>query len=390
MRFRDQIALNLPSFVLRVMLAATFIWAGLGKIVETAHVGPEQAARLATIGVPVAPAVAPTSAPADAAPTTPGVRLPEPADAAPEGAQPKDEPADQPADAVPDEAGEPSAPDAQLPDPDGGSAALMPPPAMIRPASFRQDAGTTRSLTDRPPAADEGAKKPETTPEDDEPAGTTGPTPAPPVETAPKPESKTGPAPETHPESAPAPAPAPAFTAADFPQGADVRKVVLLALVMDRAANPPLDAESNQPEPFWPGALAGKPWPNVLAWSVALTELIGGVLMLVGLFTRLGALGLASVMVGAMWLTQIGPAMQSGDTVLGFLPNYPAFDPGAWMPLMWQFSLLAASLAVFLLGSGAIGIDRALFRGSRYHAYDTGPTYAPAGEFDRTPREPKP
>ncbi|MEZ6319373.1 MAG: DoxX family protein [Phycisphaerales bacterium] len=197
-----------------------------------------------------------------------------------------------------------------------------------------------------------------------------------------------GPAPEPVPVPA-ATEPAPAFTAADFPNGADVRMLAMLALAIDGAANPPLDAESNQPEPFWPQALAKKPWPYALAWAVTLTELIGGVLLLVGLFTRLSALAISGVMLGAMWLTQIGPAIQSGHTILGFLPDYPRFDPG-WMTLMWQFSLFAASFAVFLLGSGVIGIDRALFRGSRYHAYDTGPTYTPAGEFDRAPREPKP
>lgn len=370
MRFRDQVALTLPSFFLRLMLAVIFIWAGLGKLVQTVDVPPAQAARLATIGVPV-PAAAPAPSPAE----TPAVRLPEPEAAEPAATPGPDEtPAP---DAEPEGDGVQTPPDEPLPDPDEGSAALAPPPAILRPASFEQDGGSTRSLADRrPPAGDPPAEEPEAEPEPTEPE-------------APAPET---PAPAPTPDPTPAePAPAaPAFTAADFPNGASVRKVVLLALVMDRAANPPLDAESNQPEPFWPQALAQRPWPHTLAWAVALTELIGGVLMLLGLLTRLGALGLASVMLGAMWLTQIGPAIQADSTVLGFLPAYGRFDVEAWQPLLWQFALLAASLAVFLLGSGAIGLDRALFRGSRYHAYDPGPSYAPAGEFNRTPREPKP
>lgn len=368
MRFRDQVALTLPSFFLRLMLAVIFIWAGLGKLVQTVDVPPQQAARLATIGVPV-PAAAPAPKPAE----TPAVRLPEP-----EAAEPAPMPESDEAPA-PEAEGDDTqaAPDEQLPDPDGGSAALAPPPTILRPASFLQDGGTTRSLADRrPPAGDPPAEEPADETEPTEPETSAPETPVPAPTPAPTP-------------AEPAPA-APAFTAADFPNGASVRKVVLLALVMDRAANPPLDAESNQPEPFWPQALAQRPWPHTLAWAVALTELIGGVLMLLGLLTRLGALGLASVMLGAMWLTQIGPAIQADHTVLGFLPAYGRFDVEAWQPLLWQFSLLAASLAVFLLGSGAIGLDRALFRGSRYHAYNPGPSYTPAGEFNRPPREPKP
>ena len=65
-------------------------------------------------------------------------------------------------------------------------------------------------------------------------------------------------------------------------------------------------------------------------------------------------------MVAAIWLTQIGPAMQSGVTTLGFLPSFPAFDIAAWQPLLWQFILLCASASLFFAGPGGLSMDRAV------------------------------
>lgn len=51
MRCRDHIALTLPSFLLRLTLAITFLWAGTGKIVGTSTSQADNAARLANLGV---------------------------------------------------------------------------------------------------------------------------------------------------------------------------------------------------------------------------------------------------------------------------------------------------------------------------------------------------
>jgi putative oxidoreductase len=101
----------------------------------------------------------------------------------------------------------------------------------------------------------------------------------------------------------------------------------------------------------------------LLAWAVAITELAGGLCLLLGLLTRLAAFGIAGVMLGAMWLTQIGPAIQSGKTTLGFLPDYGAFDGMKWEPLMFQFALCAAALALAFLGPGRLSLDTALLSG---------------------------
>lgn len=51
MRYRDHIALTLPSLLLRLVLAITFLWAGTGKIIGTTTTQGDNAARLANLGV---------------------------------------------------------------------------------------------------------------------------------------------------------------------------------------------------------------------------------------------------------------------------------------------------------------------------------------------------
>jgi putative oxidoreductase len=73
--------------------------------------------------------------------------------------------------------------------------------------------------------------------------------------------------------------------------------------------------------------------PGALAYLVMAVEVVGGVLLILGLFTRWVALAIAAVLVGAIVFVHLG----MGGT------EYPLF-------------LLAASLAVALLGSGAFAV----------------------------------
>ena len=60
MRLRDQVALTLPTFFLRLILGITFLWAGTGKLMGTYTVTGDDAARLANIGVmPISAAAVP-------------------------------------------------------------------------------------------------------------------------------------------------------------------------------------------------------------------------------------------------------------------------------------------------------------------------------------------
>lgn len=112
-----------------------------------------------------------------------------------------------------------------------------------------------------------------------------------------------------------------------------------------------------------PAALGARQWARTLAWTAMLTEIIAGGLMVVGLFTRLGALGLMFVMGVAMWLTQIGPVVMSrtpGAGFLGFLPA-PGFAGDGWQHLLLQFVLFMVAFAVLLMGAGRISLDAWVF-----------------------------
>jgi uncharacterized membrane protein YphA (DoxX/SURF4 family) len=140
----------------------------------------------------------------------------------------------------------------------------------------------------------------------------------------------------------------------------EVSNAYLLALSLKKAAVP-VEAEGGGKMQLWPDALAKGRLPVYAAYACVLTELLGGALVLLGAITRLCAFGLACTMLVAMWLTQFGPAIQSGKTVLGFLPAHADALRADWQPLMLQFSLFSAAMALVFLGCGCLGVDRVLF-----------------------------
>ena len=88
----------------------------------------------------------------------------------------------------------------------------------------------------------------------------------------------------------------------------------------------------------------GVPLPSVAAWGVGLVELVGGILLLVGLAVRIaGALVAIDMLVA---------------TTLYHLPNgYPAASGGIELTL----TLALIALALVVSGPGALSIERALF-----------------------------
>ncbi|MCA9271458.1 MAG: DoxX family protein [Phycisphaerales bacterium] len=144
----------------------------------------------------------------------------------------------------------------------------------------------------------------------------------------------------------------------------EVKRVMRLALLIHHAANPGVNNEGQPLTSLWPDALAKGTLPVVFAWVAAILELVCGAAMLIGFFTRLASLPLAGTMLTAMWLTQIGPAIQSGNTLIGFLPTR-MFDESpagyVYATILWQFALLMSALAMFFIGPGALSIDRLIF-----------------------------
>jgi len=178
------------------------------------------------------------------------------------------------------------------------------------------------------------------------------------------------------------------LTAADITTEHRVQRVHGITLMLSRAADPGLDAQSRPIPRTMPAWVGADRWPVILAWTAAMSELLAAFMLLFGVLTRFGALLIIGIMLQAMWLTQIGPAvMGTNPTFLGFIPA-PAdpWSPAAYQTLFFQLCCLAMAKAVFLLGSGPIGFDRALFRHSE-RLERAAPNPKRRSTFDRQPTD---
>ncbi|MBY0308333.1 MAG: DoxX family membrane protein [Phycisphaerales bacterium] len=321
--------------LLRLALGVTFIWAGLGKLVPTVEYAGQDAAILANLGTGVAPTqpLAPLTSPASGAgtPATPSL--------APPAMLP-----------LPD-APAPTSPAAS---PGGGTKSGEKTNSKAKPSNrpSRTQTGVGSAVQGTLLAALSTDDLPAAARSDRARSASRQPQPAPngqPTKGHP-----------TGPSSATTLPPGGRFTATDFPEPARARRAYGLAVVMVKAAYPQPAPGRPAPDAHWPKGFAAAPWVIWLAFGAAVVELFGGVLVLVGFLTRLSAGMLVLVMLTAMWLTQIGPAVSSGQTQFGFLPDKTWWDPQAWSTFLWQLLIMASGLALMATGAGLLSVDRAL------------------------------
>jgi putative oxidoreductase len=91
--------------------------------------------------------------------------------------------------------------------------------------------------------------------------------------------------------------------------------------------------------------------PPYLAYLVIAAEFLGAIALILGLFTRVAALGILAVMAGAVFLTH-------GQ--YGFFMNWSGSQPGEGI----EYHLLAMAMALVLLlrGGGRASLDRLIGR----------------------------
>ena len=99
-------------------------------------------------------------------------------------------------------------------------------------------------------------------------------------------------------------------------------------------------------------ASMGIPLPTISAWAVVLGHLVGGALLVIGLYARLGALMNAFIMAGAAAFVHF----DQGFFMHGIVTNP---QTGAAVAGGYEYSLflLLATIAILLLGGGPLSID---------------------------------
>ena len=101
----------------------------------------------------------------------------------------------------------------------------------------------------------------------------------------------------------------------------------------------------------------GIPLPGLMGPFVSYVELIGGLLLILGLFTRPVSLLLICVMLVAMLTVNIPGVMEEGL-------------PGGFTNIRTEFLLLLGSASLVILGGGLLSLDEAFFGDRRGVAGD--------------------
>ncbi|MCK4872487.1 MAG: DoxX family membrane protein [Phycisphaerales bacterium] len=314
MSLRDRLTLTVPPLLIRLTLAITFIWAGYVKLMP-ADVSGQQAAMLANLGVQkvIDAAVIGTVPSIDEQPAIPDVVDTDEQPELPDPGLIVDEP--EPDEAPPGEVEEPAADAVDEPPVETPEET----PAEI-PAEVPEDT-----------PAEEPVEEPAETPEPDD-------------------DSAALPTTAAYHVTLVQGAAATVYTADQFPNAVEVKRLYLdFAILLDKQ---------------------GWQKPIFLAWFATLTYVIGGLLLIPGIFSRVWALGLAIAMVVALWVTSIQPNLGTPGAFLGFWPPLRAVpDSQEWwnaVTAFWQLARCAMALAIVIGGPGCISLDGFLFGGHRH------------------------
>src|SRR5208282_1158128 len=97
------------------------------------------------------------------------------------------------------------------------------------------------------------------------------------------------------------------------------------------------------------GAFTSMGMPAPVALLIICTEFFGGLGLIVGLLTRIASLGIAGLMIGAIFVVH----MQ-----YGFFMNWAGTQKGEGIE--YHLLVLAMAAALLLRGAGAFSLDRAL------------------------------
>lgn len=92
-------------------------------------------------------------------------------------------------------------------------------------------------------------------------------------------------------------------------------------------------------------AAAGLPLPRAVAWSTGVVEIVGGICVLLGVFTVAAAIALSGVLLGAIAIAK---------WKAGFVAGWD-----------WPLACLACTIALALLGPGPFSMDAAVIQGIR-------------------------
>lgn len=141
-----------------------------------------------------------------------------------------------------------------------------------------------------------------------------------------------------------------------------VRRVHTISWMVYSNAQPRVDEQTGEERAgLLPSFLGQGIWPRFMGWLAAVTEILAALAVLMGLLTRFFSFTLAGVIGMAMWLTQVGPAILSGNANLGILPPGAFFDPQVMSGFFWQFALLVACGSLMLTGPGSLSLDQRVF-----------------------------